>query len=173
MSKPSTSSSTSLLVFILTLGVFGILNTEMGVVGILPLIAETFQVSISDAGWTVSVFALVVAFSGPILPLLVSGMNRKAVMLLSLGIFIISNIISMVTTSFAVLLAARAIPAFFHPVYVSMAFTVAASSVSKKMPRKRWPKCLSAFRPVWCLACRSPVLSPAKPLFLWLCCFLR
>ena len=132
MSKPSTSSSTSLLVFILTLGVFGILNTEMGVVGILPLIAETFQVSISDAGWTVSVFALVVAFSGPILPLLFSGMNRKAVMLLSLGIFIISNIISMVTTSFAVLLAARAIPAFFHPVYVSMAFTVAASSVSKK-----------------------------------------
>lgn len=92
MSKPSTSSSTSLLVFILTLGVFGILNTEMGVVGILPLIAETFQVSISDAGWTVSVFALVVAFSGPILPLLFSGMNRKAVMLLSLGIFIINNL---------------------------------------------------------------------------------
>ena len=132
MNKSSTSNSTSLLVFILTLGVFGILNTEMGVVGILPLIAETFQVSVSDAGWTVSVFALVVAFAGPILPLLFSGMNRKAVMLLSLGIFIISNIVSMVTTSFTVLLIARAIPAFFHPVYVSMAFTVAAASVSKE-----------------------------------------
>lgn len=39
-------NSGGLLVFILTVGVFGIINTEMGVVGILPLIAETFNVSI-------------------------------------------------------------------------------------------------------------------------------
>ena len=36
-------SSGGLLVFILTVGVFGIINTEMGVVGILPLIAETYH----------------------------------------------------------------------------------------------------------------------------------
>lgn len=35
--------SGGLLVFILTVGVFGIINTEMGVVGILPLIAETLM----------------------------------------------------------------------------------------------------------------------------------
>lgn len=52
------------LVPILTLGVFGILNTEMGVVGMIPIIAETFGVSISDAGWTVTVFAVVVALAG-------------------------------------------------------------------------------------------------------------
>lgn len=49
--------SGGLLVFILTVGVFGIINTEMGVVGILPLIAETFDVSVPQAGWTVSIFA--------------------------------------------------------------------------------------------------------------------
>ena len=38
-------NSSTLLVFILTTGVFGIINTEMGVIGILPLIAENFQVS--------------------------------------------------------------------------------------------------------------------------------
>ena len=53
-------NSGGLLVFILTVGVFGIINTEMGVVGILPLIAEAFNVSVPQAGWTVSVFALVV-----------------------------------------------------------------------------------------------------------------
>ena len=37
--------------FILTVGVFGIINTEMGVVGILPLIATTFNVSVPQAGW--------------------------------------------------------------------------------------------------------------------------
>lgn len=124
--------SGALLVFILTVGVFGIINTEMGVIGILPLIAETFQVTVPQAGWTVSVFALVVAISAPIMPLLFSGINRKKVMLLALGIFTLSNVISMLTTNFTVLLIARALPAFLHPVYVSMAFTVAAASVSKE-----------------------------------------
>lgn len=129
-------NSGGLLVFILTVGVFGIINTEMGVVGILPLIAETFKVSVPQAGWTVSVFALVVAASAPITPLLFSGVNRKKVMLLALGLFTLSNIISMLTTNFTVLLIARILPAFLHPVYVSMAFTVAAASVSKeKAPR--------------------------------------
>lgn len=119
------------LIFILTFGVFGIINTEMGVIGIIPLIAETFRVSVPTAGWTVSVFAFVVALSGPIMPMLFSPMNRKTAMILSLGIFVASNIISMLTSSFTILLIARAIPALFHPVYVSMAFTIAAKSVSK------------------------------------------
>ena len=128
--------SGGLLVFILTVGVFGIINTEMGVVGILPLIAETFDVSVPQAGWTVSIFALVVAASAPVTPLLFSGVNRKKVMLLALGLFTLSNIISMLTTNFTVLLVARILPAFLHPVYVSMAFTVAAASVSKEKAPK-------------------------------------
>lgn len=127
-----TLRSGALLVFILTVGVFGIINTEMGVIGILPLIAETFHVTVPEAGWTVSVFALVVALSAPVTPLLFSGINRKKVMLLALGVFTLSNIISMFTSNFTVLLIARALPAFLHPVYVSMAFTVAASSGSKE-----------------------------------------
>lgn len=129
-------NSGALLVFILTVGVFGIINTEMGVIGILPLIAETFHVTVPEAGWTVSIFALVVALSAPITPLLFSGVNRKKVMLLALGIFMLSNIISMLTSNFTVLLIARALPAFLHPVYVSMAFTVAAASVSKEKAPK-------------------------------------
>lgn len=128
--------SGALLVFILTAGVFGIINTEMGVIGILPLIAEHFHVTVPEAGWTVSIFALVVAISAPIMPLLFSGINRKIVMLLALGVFTLSNIISMLTSNFTLLLIARALPAFLHPVYVSMAFTVAAASVSKEKAPK-------------------------------------
>lgn len=117
---------------ILTLGVFGIINTEMGVVGILPLLAEHFQVSIAKAGMLVSLFALAVAISGPIMPLLLSGCNRKKVMVGVLGIFLISNLIQAFTTEFYIALIARVIPAFFHPVYVSLAFSLAASTVSEK-----------------------------------------
>ncbi|MFB3162504.1 MFS transporter [Neobacillus sp. 179-J 1A1 HS] len=122
----------NLLVFILTIGVFGILNTEMGVIGILPDIADHFDVSVSKAGWLVSFFALVVAVSGPTMPLLFSGINRKKVMLLVLGVFVLGNIVSIFTSNFTILLLARIIPAFFHPIYCSLAFSVAAASVSKE-----------------------------------------
>lgn len=133
------SKRSNLLVIILTIGVFGIINTEMGVVGIIPMIAETFNVTVPQAGWTVSAFALVVAIAGPIMPLLFSGVNRKRVMLLALGVFVTSNIVSMLSTHFTVILIARIIPAVFHPIYVSMAFSVAASSV----PKEQAPKAVS------------------------------
>lgn len=120
--------SESLLIAILTLGVFGIINTEMGVVGIIPQIAERFDVTVSTSGLCVSVFALVVSVAAPVLPLLFSGINRRTMMLAALILFVASNILSMVTDSFAVLLAARALPAFLHPVYVAMAFTLAAAT---------------------------------------------
>lgn len=126
------TKQSNLIIAILTFGVFAIINTEMGVIGILPLIADNFNVSISKAGLLVSLFALAVAISGPIMPLLFSGINRKKVMLLVLGIFLLGNIVSVFTSSFTVLLISRVILGFFHPIYCSLAFTAASASVSEK-----------------------------------------
>ncbi|WP_251521237.1 MULTISPECIES: MFS transporter [Staphylococcus] len=124
--------NSKVIILILTIGVFGILNTEMGFIGLIPEIAKHFNVSTSTAGWLVSAFAIGIAISGPILPLLMSKFERKKVMVLVLTIFVISNIISVFTTSFAVLLIARIIPAIFHPVYTALAFSVAANTVEEK-----------------------------------------
>lgn len=124
--------SNHLLIYILAIGVFGILNTEMGYIGILPHLAEFFEVSVSKAGLLVSLFALAIAFAGPTLPLVFSGIDRKKIMVMVLSIFIISNLIAVFTTNFTVALIVRVIPAFFHPVYISMAMSVAAASVSPK-----------------------------------------
>ncbi|MCA1040690.1 MFS transporter [Bacillus infantis] len=126
------SKQNRLLIFILAIGVFGILTTELGVIGVLPSIAEHFDISVAKAGLLVSLFALAVAISGPIMPLLFSGINRKFVMLLVLGIFVVGNIISIFVTDFTILLIVRVIPAFFHPVYCALALTVAAASVKKE-----------------------------------------
>ena len=139
MSISTKKNHNSLLMFTLTLGVFGILTTDMGVVGIIPIIADTFGVTVPDAGWTVSLFALIIAFSAPVVPLLFSRVNRKTVMVLALSVFVISNLVSVFTTNFTVLLITRAVPAFFHPLYVSIAFSTAASSVS----REEAPKAVS------------------------------
>lgn len=122
----------NLIIFILTIGVFSILNTELGIIGILPLIADRFQVSVSQGGLMVSLFALTVAISGPTMPLLLSRVNRKKVMLIVLGVFTVANFISIFASNFTIALIARVVPAVFHPVFISLALTLAASSVSKE-----------------------------------------
>ncbi|RUS65979.1 Inner membrane transport protein YdhP [Saezia sanguinis] len=132
MTDSTNQAKNRLLIPILTLGVFGILNTEMGVVGIIPIIARQFDISVPDAGWMVSLFALVIAFAAPVVPLFFSKMNRKTAMTLALSVFVISNIVSIFAQSYTVQLVFRAIPALFHPVYITIAFTTAAASVSKQ-----------------------------------------
>ena len=119
-----------LLLLILAFGVFSILNTEMGIIGILPMAAEMYQVDIVQAGLLVSLFALGVAIAGPTMPLLFSRFNRKRVMLLVLGVFTLCNALAVFASDFEVLLVLRVVPAFFHPVYCALAFSVAAASVA-------------------------------------------
>lgn len=118
-----------LLIIMLALGVFGIITTEMSIVGVLPQIAQKFTISTSKAGSLVSIFALVVAISGPFLILLVSGINRKLLLLTSIFMFFISNIIYAFTTHFEVMLIFRILPAALHPVFFSIALVTAATLV--------------------------------------------
>lgn len=121
------------LIFILAVGVFGIITTEMGIVGVLPEVSRKFQISTSEAGLLVSVFALVVAISGPFLTLVVSGINRKVILLIAVFMFAISNLVYAYTTVFHVMLIFRILPAICHPVF----FSVALVTASKLVPPER------------------------------------
>ena len=125
------STGQSAIIFILSIGAFAVVNTQLGIIGILPMIAQYYQVSISTAVLMVSIFALVAAISALIMPLLLSGMERKKLMLLTLGVFVVGNTVSAFAPNFTIALIAYVLPAILHPVYCSMAFSVAAASVSK------------------------------------------
>lgn len=120
--------------YVLALGVFGITTTEFGVIGVLPEIASVFHIPIEKAGWLLSTFALIVAVFGPFMLMILSSFKRKNLLLLSLFIFVAANILSACITNFYLLLIVRMIPAFFHPVYWSIALSVAgqASNIKDK-----------------------------------------
>ncbi|HBU83707.1 MAG TPA: MFS transporter [Paenibacillus sp.] len=118
-----------LLILILALGVFAIITTEVGIIGVLPLITQKFNITAAQAGWLVSIFALVVAVSGPFLTLLVSGINRKTILLIAVLLFAISNVVYAYTTRFDMMLIFRIIPAIFHPVFFSVALVTGAKLV--------------------------------------------
>lgn len=129
-----------LFIFILAVGVFGILNTEMGVIGLLPYVSAYFGVSISEAGALVSLFALIVAVSGPVMPLLMSRFERKKTMLFVLAVFIAGNVVSAVTDSFAVLLAAWVIPAFSIPCTAPWPFRRRQKRCRRSTPLTPWAR---------------------------------
>ncbi|MEE1747475.1 MFS transporter [Streptomyces sp. JV184] len=123
---------TSLTVLVLALGVFGIITTEMGMVGVLPRVSAELGVTPSAAGWLVGVFALVIAVSGPFTTLLASGIDRKKVLAAAIAVFALSNAVYALTTQYEVMLAFRVVPALFHPVFFAVALATAARLVPVK-----------------------------------------
>lgn len=109
------------------LGFLGVITTEFGIIGILPQVAAHYHISIDKAGILLSAFALVIALTGPFMTLLVSGFDRKKVMLTAILIFLFTGIVSFFSPPFWLLLLVRIFPAFLQPVYIATALSVAVS----------------------------------------------
>ena len=122
----------NLIIYIMMLGTFGVLSTEMGVVGILPQISEYFNVPITQAGLFVSLFALVIAICGIFMPLVFSKFDRKKSFIMVLSVFTIFSIIGALVRDFNIALICRIIPAIVHPIYCGLALTVAAEIVEEE-----------------------------------------
>lgn len=123
------SSRTTFALFALATTFFGIGITEFIGVGVLPEIADEFQVSTSTAGLIVSLYALGVAIGGVILTALTSRQSRKKVLLASILLFIIGHIFTAMAPTFGTLLLARVASAAAHGLFFSLASAVAVSIV--------------------------------------------
>ncbi|MFH7018858.1 MFS transporter [Flavobacterium sp. FlaQc-47] len=114
------------------LSFLAVITTEFGIIGILPQVAEHYQISIDKAGYLLSAFALVIALTGPFMTLLTSGFDRKKVMLTAIFIFLITGVVSSFSPPFWLLMLVRILPAFLQPVYIATALSVAISQADKK-----------------------------------------
>lgn len=128
MSSTNNKQSTFALLA-LAVSAFAIGTTEFISVGLLPLIAEDLNISVTTAGLTVSLYALGVTFGAPILTSVTSRVPRKTLLIWIMIIFILGNSIAAVATNIGVLLGARVISAFSHGVFMSIGSTIAADLV--------------------------------------------
>ncbi|RSD28516.1 MFS transporter [Mesobacillus subterraneus] len=113
----------------LAISAFGIGTTEFVPVGLLSTISDDLNISITLAGLLISGYAMGVAFGAPVLTALTNKMSRKTLLMALMVIFIIGNSMAAISTSFALLLAARIITAFSHGVFFSIGSTIAADLV--------------------------------------------
>ncbi|WP_051318230.1 MFS transporter [Cohnella thermotolerans] len=119
----------SLALLALAISAFAIGTTEFISVGLLPLIAKDFHISVTVAGLTVTLYALGVTFGAPVLTSLTTGVPRKTLLLGIMIVFIAGNTLAALSGSIAVLLAARVLSALAHGVFMSIGSTIAADLV--------------------------------------------
>lgn len=120
------------IAYIGCLSLIGMITTEFGVIGILPQVAEYYQISIDKAGMLLSAYAMVVALAGPFMTMFASGYNRKYLMALTMSIFLFTGIVSSLAPPFWLLMLVRVLPAFLHPVLVSTAVAAATTHADRK-----------------------------------------
>lgn len=93
--------------FVLALATFVTGTAENIIVGILPGIAPSLNVSISAAGQLTSIFSITFALTAPLALIITTRFERKGILVFALGVFIASNIIASISPNYLILFAAR------------------------------------------------------------------
>ncbi|KFF60098.1 MFS transporter [Cryobacterium sp. MLB-32] len=114
----------------LAAGGFGIGLTEFVILGLLPEVAADFGVSIPEAGYLVSAYALSVAVGGVLLTAATVGMNRKVVLSALMCLFIVGNFVSAVATDYSVMMTGRIIAALCHGAFFGIGAVLASQLVT-------------------------------------------
>lgn len=126
--------SPTLTLLALAVSAFAIGSTEFISVGLIPMLIQSFHVSLAQAGLTVSVYALGIMIGAPLMTLLTGQMNRHTLMLMIMGLFIAGNLLAALAPTFSILLAGRVVAALAHGIFMTVASVIAADVVA---PAKR------------------------------------
>jgi DHA1 family putative efflux transporter-like MFS transporter len=107
------------------------IGTEAFVIsGLLPIISSELQISMAATGQLVTAYALTYAVGSPVLAVAFNNLDRRTVLTLALGCFIASNVLAVLATSFATLLAARMLMAIGAGLCTPTAMAVAVAITS-------------------------------------------
>lgn len=113
--------------YFLALGTFAIGTEGFMIAAILPGMATDLAVSLATAGQLVTAFTLTYALSSPVLTALTGRVDRRTLLLSTMGLFVIGNVVAAEAASYWALLGARVILAVAAGLYVPNANAMAGA----------------------------------------------
>ncbi|MGC3945446.1 MAG: MFS transporter [Chryseolinea sp.] len=117
--------------FALLLGGLGIGTTEFVMMGLLPVIAQNFGISIPQAGHFISAYALGVVIGAPILVIFSGGIPPKRLLIMLMIMFTVFNALSGLATGYYSLLALRLLSGLPHGAFFGVGAVVASRLAEK------------------------------------------
>lgn len=115
--------------FSLAIGAFGIGMTEFTPMGILPIIANSLEVSIPQAGMLIGAYAIGVMLGAPLMTLALSHLRIKSALIILMGIFTLGNLLSGFAPDYPLLLLARLLTSLSHGAFFGLGSIMAARLV--------------------------------------------
>ncbi|MCA0985908.1 MFS transporter [Guptibacillus algicola] len=119
-------------VYLLTIVSFVVGMVELIIGGILDLVAEDLNTSLGKTGLLISIFSIVFALAAPVLLSLTSKIERKKLTIFSLVVFLLGNLLAVMSNTFTVLMIARIISAASGSLLVVLCVTIASNIVESK-----------------------------------------
>lgn len=102
---------------------------EFVIAGIIPYLADYFQVTTDQAGLLVTVFAFIFAIAGPILMMVTSAIKRRTLLIGFNILFIIGNLLSVMSTTYSMIMLSRIVLAISVSMLVGLAFSLCVKVV--------------------------------------------
>lgn len=118
--------SNTLKIYILAIVSFLVGTSEYIISGILDTIADSLEITLAAAGQLITIFSLVYAIFTPILMGITSSIDRRKLMIFSLGLFVIGNILAFILPGYGLFVVARVVMALGAGMVVVTALTIAA-----------------------------------------------
>ncbi|WP_333575053.1 MFS transporter [Sphingobacterium sp.] len=110
----------------LALGGLGIGITEFSMMGMLPDVAESLQVSIPEAGYLITAYALGVVIGAPLLVVVMNRFSPLKTLIILMGLFTLFNGLSVVAPNYGLLLVSRFISGLPHGAFFGVGSVIAS-----------------------------------------------
>ncbi|MHB1303050.1 MAG: MFS transporter [Acidiphilium sp.] len=111
---------------------FAIGTSEFVIVGLVPNLARDFSVSIPQAGYLVTAYALGVTFGSPFVAVLVGKWRRRTALIALMGVFVLGNALCALSPGYWTMMAARIVTALSHGAFFGIGSVVAADLVPRE-----------------------------------------
>lgn len=125
----SAAGSGRLTLLALALGTFCIGTTEFASMGIIQLFAATLGVDLATATHAITAYAIGVVVGAPVLTLAAARLNRRSLLLLLIGVFVVGNILSALADGLSLFVVARFISGLPQGAYFGAGAVVASHVV--------------------------------------------
>lgn len=119
------------VIYAFALSTFALGLSEFIVIGLAPSLAQSFSVSVSAIGATVTAYAFGVCVGGAILTGLIASWTRRLTLLCALGFFTLAHIVMVFAPNLATLVGARFAAGISHGVFLAVASSAAAAAAGK------------------------------------------
>ncbi|QFY64090.1 MFS transporter (plasmid) [Rhizobium grahamii] len=118
--------SQKLTLLALALGSFSIGTSEFASMGIIQLFSDSLGISVPEATNAITAYAFGVVIGAPLVTLAAARLNRRTLLLLLMGLFVVGNVLSAVASNLGFLMLARFVSGLPQGAYFGAGAVVAS-----------------------------------------------